>query len=509
LATVPDRSLINSPNQKASHWHYPAGALLLVLTAWLLTGIAAAAAGESLTASAADSSQDLPATVRGVLERRDLPADSLSVMVFNLDTGESRLSLNASVPRNPASVMKLVTTLIALDTLGPAYRWRTEAYALGELAGDTLNGDLLLKGYGDPFLVTERVWQMLRALRGTGLKTVNGELLLDDSYFRLQDHDPAAFDRQPLRAYNVAPNALMMNFKVIRYSFQPDGDRDAVTIRLDPPLDNVKVINRLSLANGRCRGYQRGVAIIPDEDYNEFTFSGRFPSGCDIYAMTRSALGHNEFTYGLFHSLWREVGGQLAGGWRNTSFTPEQDQEPLFTFDSWPLADVISRVNKYSNNVMARQLLLTVAAERYGAPGTEENGRQAVHEWLLERGFSDDELVLTNGAGLSRAARISAAQLGDLLRYAYQRPYMPEFLSSMSLIGLDGTTSRRFDESDQLVGQAHLKTGSLDDVSAIAGFLQARSGDRYIVVSLQNFADVHRGYGEEVQEALLRWVHAQ
>ena len=278
---------------------------------------------------------------------------------------------------------------------------------------------------------------------------------------------------------------------------------------MDPELNNLKIINRLSVKNGSCRGYQRGIAINPNEQFDQFTFSGRFPSGCDIYAMTRAALSHNEFTYGLFRRMWQDVGGDLEGGWERLEFTPAEGEKPLLTFESWPLADVISRVNKYSNNVMARHLLLTVAAHTYDAPGTEENGRLAVRDWLVERGFEPGALELRNGAGLSRSARVTARQMTGLLRYAYGQPYMPEFLSSMSLPGLDGTLSRRFDEGDSLAGRAHLKTGSLDDVSAIAGYLQARSGRRFAVVTLHNHTDVHRGYGEEVQEALLRWVFEQ
>jgi D-alanyl-D-alanine carboxypeptidase/D-alanyl-D-alanine-endopeptidase (penicillin-binding protein 4) len=162
-------------------------------------------------------------------------------------------------------------------------------------------------------------------------------------------------------------------------------------------------------------------------------------------------------------------------------------------------------VNKYSNNVMAHQLLYTLAAERFGAPGTEENGRAVVHQWLQERDFEVDGLRFDNGAGLSRDARMTASHLAHLLRYAYQSRYMPEFMSSMSLAGLDGTLSSRF-RDDALTGMAHIKTGSLDDVTAIAGYLQARSGERFIVVSLHNDRNIHRGTGQEVQEALLRWV---
>ncbi len=478
-------------------------ALSLLLTLVISSTLRA----EAVPSKKLPAENELPIRVRSALSYRSMPPESVSAYAVNLETGETALEWHADVPRNPASVMKLVTTLVALDALGPAYTWRTEAYARGEISGDILHGDLLLKGYGDPFLVTERVWQMLRNLRRAGVRSITGDLLLDDSFFQVLDHDPGAFDRQPLRAYNVEPNALMMNFKVVRWYFEPNPQRKAVRISMDPELNNLKVVNRLSVGNGRCRGYQRGITIIPNANKDEFTFSGRFPSGCDVYAMDRTALDHNAFTYGLFKTIWRDVGGQFDGGWRNVATEPED--EPLISFPSWPLADVISKVNKHSNNVMARQLLLTLAAETYGPPGTEANGRRAVYEWLQERGLDVSELVLANGAGLSRSSRMTVKQMAELLRYAYGRPYMPEFLSSMSLTGLDGTASRRFDEQDQLTGRAHVKTGSLDHVSALAGYLQAQSGDRYAFVTMQNYRDAHRGPGEEVQEALMRWLYEQ
>ena len=164
----------------------------------------------------------LPASVLRALQVRQVPEDTLSIHVEDVETGEVVLAWLPDEPRNPASTIKLLTTLVALDILGPTYRWKTDIYALGEIRDGRLEGDLLLKGHGDPFLVTERVWQMLRGIRQSGIDEITGDLLIDDSYFDIGDYDPAAFDRQPLRAYNVSPNALLMNFKVVRYWFAPE-----------------------------------------------------------------------------------------------------------------------------------------------------------------------------------------------------------------------------------------------------------------------------------------------
>ena len=439
-----------------------------------------------------------------MLDIRQVPASSLSIFVQDLDSGEVVLRWNDDVARNPGSTIKLLTTLVGVDLLGPAFTWKTDVYINGDVDNGRLDGNILLKGHGDPFLVTERVWQLLRQIRQLGIREVAGDLHIDDSFFFIEDYDPAAFDRQPLRAYNVAPNALLMNFKVVRYWFEPEHDTGAVHVYLDPPMENLTVDNRLSVAPGACRGYQRGISITANDALDRMTLSGKFPGGCKQYAMDRTALSHNEFVYGLFLSLWRESGGEFFGGWENAK-APE-DEEPTLSFASLPLSDVITRINKYSNNVMARQLLYTLSAEVLGEPGTESGGREVISNWIAESGLDVDELVLENGAGLSRESRMTAAGMGALLEYGWRQPYMPEFVSSLALAGRDGTLRRRFDDAN-LHGMAHLKTGSLDHVVAIAGYLQARSGRRFSVVTLQNHEDVHRGPGQEVQEALLRWVY--
>ena len=448
----------------------------------------------------------LPQIISNTLQHRNLPADSLSIYVESLETGEPVLAWNESEPRNPASVMKMLTTLVALDVLGPAYRWETNIYVLGDVERGRLSGDVLIQGKGDPFLVTDRFWQMLRMLRQSGIQNIDGNLLLDDSYFSDPFYDAAEFDREPLRAYNVGPNALLSNLKVVRYTFEPDSVNGKVNVKLDPALPGVEVQNRLRIRQGSCRGYQRGIAISMNDEMNKVTFSGDFPSGCAVYSMDRTVLDHNQYTYSLFKTLWAESGGELTGNWRNV-VTPDE-LEPDIVFRSLPLSDIIRKINKHSNNVMARQLLFTLGAEVNGAPGTSGSGRDVVVDWLSNRGLCTTTMNLENGAGLSRDVRMTSKMLVDLLRFGFDSPYMPEYVSSLSLSGLDGTLSRRF-RNGSLTGKAHMKTGSLDHVSAIAGYFQAASGRRYLVAAMQNHTDIHRGPGEEVQAALLSWLDAQ
>ncbi len=469
----------------------------------VLASLCAAVALACGAAVPAAAGTPLPEPVVRVLDGHGLEPDDLSLYVRELATGTELLAHRPDVPRNPASVLKLLTTFVALESLTPAYTWRTSAYLDGALTDGVLEGNLVLRGGGDPYLVQERFWLLLRELRARGLDRIEGDLVVDGSYFRTTPEDRGAFDKQPLRAYNVTPHALLVNFNVVRFQFEPAaGGR--VAVAMEPAPDNLAIDNRLRPAEGRCRGYQRGIAVQASPERRRVVFSGEFPTACGRYALARSVLSHEDYAFGLFRTLWRESGGQFDGDL--VVGEAPQDAEPFVTMESLPLGEVLRAINKFSNNVMTRQLLYTLGAERFGTPATEESGRRAVLEWLESKGLEMPELVLENGAGRSRDSRISARHMGDILALAWASPYMPEFLSSLAISGLDGTVGRR-GRGRAIRGQAHLKTGSLDDVSALAGYLQSREGRRYLVVVMQNAPGVHRGPGDELQDALLEWLN--
>jgi len=448
----------------------------------------------------------LPPELQRVLDGHGLGRSGLSVIVQAVNADVPLLSLNPDTPRSPASTIKLVTTFVALDLLGPAYTWRTEAYLDGPMTDGRLEGDLVLKGGGDPYLTTERFWSFLRELNARGLRHVDGDLVIDRSYFEPAPEEPGSFDGQPWRTYNVAPDALLVNMKAVEFRIYrpPGGVRPQVIT--DPALSNLRIDNRIGNTKGPCTGFQRGVAIdLPDGlDGNSVLLSGSFPTGCGEYAIYRTVMTPPQFAYGVFKPLWSQLGGSLSGRVRTG---PVPASATLFAhFDSVPLAEVVRSVNKFSNNVMTRQLLLTVGAEAGSPPGTEAKGRLAVDHWLSAHGIEAPDLFLENGSGLSRETRISAQTMAGMLVAAWRHPYMPEFIASLPLSGMDGTMRNRF-RGSALAGRMHLKTGRLDHVYAIAGYVQARSGTRYAVVAFHNDTDVHRGPGRELQDALLRWVY--
>jgi D-alanyl-D-alanine carboxypeptidase/D-alanyl-D-alanine-endopeptidase (penicillin-binding protein 4) len=462
-----------------------------------------------LGAIAGTAQAQLPAPIQRILDGHEIPAHDVSIVVQAVAAKRPLLSHEPDASRNPASTIKLLTTWVALDALGPTYTWPTEVYFLGNYSGDALDGDLGIKGYGDPYLVTEEFWKLLRALRRTGLTEVGGDLVVDDSYFAPIDEDPGEFDGQPYRTYNVTPNALLLNYQAARFQFLPDADRRGVRISVDPEPSNLSIGNRLALIDGPCRGYQAGISfnVVDAPTNRQIVFEGQFPAACAPYGLTRSVLQHDSFVYGVYRSLWAELGGRHRGGMRREAIAAA-GTEPALTWRSRPLAEIIRSVNKFSNNVMTRQLLLTLAAERAEAPARAEDGVAAIGDYLAGKSLDTTDLVLVNGAGLSRDTRISARLLADTLLLAARSPLAPEFLASLSLGGLDGTTRRRFGGLPA-VGRMHVKTGRLNDVSALAGLVHAADGADFVIVVILNSTDAHRGPGEELQDALIRWVYEQ
>jgi D-alanyl-D-alanine carboxypeptidase/D-alanyl-D-alanine-endopeptidase (penicillin-binding protein 4) len=442
----------------------------------------------------------LPAAFTTALRQAGIPLDHVAVVVQPLDAAEPLLSHNAEAAMNPASVMKLVTSFAALNQLGPDYVWTTDIWADGTIKDGVLTGDLVIKGSGDPTLTLERMWLLQRELRARGVHHIRGNLVLDSSHFDLPSIDPGAFDGDRLALYNAVPGALVANFNAITLRLKPDGSQ--VAIVPDIALPGVVLTSQLVLENGAaCNGWKDAVTpFVPEGEGLALKVSGRYPRDCGEQALSLNLFEPAATFDFIFRGLWAEAGGTLSG---STVTGKAPASEPLLRFASVPLADALTSLNKYSNNLMTRNLFLTLGAEKYGAPATPDQGARAVREMLSEGGVSTRKLVLENGAGLSRIARVSATTLSQLLRAAYQSPLFAEFESALPIVALDGTLKRRF-KGSSLAGNAHLKTGTLRDVSALAGYVYTTRGKRVIFVMLVNHANANRS--EAAQRALLEWV---
>ncbi|HQS36791.1 MAG TPA: D-alanyl-D-alanine carboxypeptidase/D-alanyl-D-alanine-endopeptidase [Methylotenera sp.] len=452
----------------------------------------------SLAANAA-----LPQSVADALKKAGVPEQNVALYVHAVADKTPLLSHNAAQAMNTASVMKVVTTHAALDLLTPAYRWKTEIYRDGELANWVLQGDLVIKGYGDPSFKAQDFWRLLISLRQAGVKKISGNLVIDKTYFANSKVE-INFDSEKWRAYNATPSAFLVNGR--NTSFKFNASEEAVNVSQEFELPEVVIVNQLKRTSGSCGDWRSRMAydVKPNLEQVTVTFNGSYAAACGERFLELSVLSDEQYAFFTFKKLWRELGGEFNG----TLKVAEKPATAVKLLEqmSEPLGTVVRDINKWSNNVMAKQLLLTLAAEKNGLPVTEQAGAEVIKRWLQTNHFNFDELVIENGSGLSRIEQISAEHLGQLLVWAYNSPIMPEMMASLPILSLDGTVQQRLKDSASN-GRAHLKTGSINGVNAIAGYVLDANNHRHVLVMLVNHPKAWAS--KAGQDALIEWVHKQ
>jgi len=473
----------------------------------------------ALLVTAGAFGQTVPVEVTAALQRARVPLDSVSLFIARADaTSPPLLSHRAQTPMNPASTMKLVTTFAALDLLGPNYTWRTPVWLDGKVRDGVLNGNLVIQGQGDPKLVVERLWLLLRRVQALGVRQIDGDIVLDSSAFAPMALDAAEFDGEPLRPYNATPDALLIKFKSVVMTFTPDLANGVARIQYEPPLAGVQRPDKVALTADRsaaCGDYR--AALKADFSAPQrIRFDGSYPLSCAEKVWPLAYSDPASFNARAMAGLWQSMGGVLTGTAREGAAPAT---EATFEVLSPTLTELVRDINKFSNNVMAQQVFLTLgratAPADKAAPATKEAAMEATRRWWQQRIAADVPDAastpnaswpppdMDNGAGLSRRARITAASLGRLLQVAYASPLMPELMSSLPIVGVDGTLKRSLAKPHS----AHLKTGSLKDVLALAGYVHAVNGQRYCLVALINHPNARAA--KPALDALVDWTVAQ
>jgi len=460
----------------------------------LFVAIGCLAVCRSAPTSAGDA---VPEEYLARLAAAHIPADAAAVVVRPLDGGGLSFSANETRPMNPASTMKLVTTYSALHLLGPAFTFRTEVLADGPLAGDVLHGDLYVRGGGDPHLVIENLWQLVQRVRGFGIRDIRGDLVLDKSIFEPLPHDPGQFDGEEGRAYNVGPDALLLNFKSIALTLVPDGAAHVAHVMVVPEVAGMKFPRSVPAVEGGCGDWRSRLKVDINDPMN-IRIAGAFPLACGERAIYLGALEHTNYFAAVFKAMWERQGGTWNGKVREA--TVPAGARLVAVQESPSLAILIRDINKFSNNVMTQQLFLTMGATG-GSPGNPQRGASAVRGLLAARGIEAPELILENGCGLSRVERISVGSLGNVLVDAWKSQWMSELMASLPISGVDGTMKAR----NVPAGAAHMKTGMLEDTRAVAGYVLAASGKRYVVVAIINHPNA--GHATGAHDALIDWVY--
>jgi D-alanyl-D-alanine carboxypeptidase/D-alanyl-D-alanine-endopeptidase (penicillin-binding protein 4) len=443
----------------------------------------------------------LPPRIQQVLAAEGLSASQVSIVVSDLHSGETLLDLNPTVPRSPASTLKVVTTWSALESLGPNHHWHTRAYAAGPIVNGRLAGDLVIVGGGDPSLTAEHWWRFARQLRATGLQYIDGDIVIDRSLYKSQTEDPDEFDGKGYRTYNVLPDALLVNLQSAE--FHVHGENGETQVWIDPTPANLHVDNRVkSLSHGCPEGGHWVRFTTLDADPLHVAIDGTVGPACPVYAQ-RAIMTAPDYAFGTFTTFWRSLGGRFDGSLR-LGTRPER-ATLLTTLDSDSLAEVVYNTNKWSSNAMARMLLLAMAADQSTDPVGANEGERALQEFLSSRNLHFPELVVDNGSGLSRLARISADSMAAVLAAAYRGRYFPEFVASLPIGGQDGTLRKRFVDLAP-DARIRMKTGHLAGVAAISGYVTTRSGRPFSVVVIVNAPGAETGRGDAVIDTVVRWA---
>lgn len=446
----------------------------------------------------------LPAAVmRGLVAAR-VPLDSISVVVERLSDGARVLDYHAAQPMQPASTMKLFTTYAGLSILGPNFRWQTAAFIDGPVVNGVLQGNLYIQGTGDPKLVPEQLIDLVQQIRQAGITRIAGNLVLDKNYFDASTRDLPPLDNATSAPYNVGPDALLYAFKSLSFNVTPEAG-GTVDITEQPPLAQLRVINDLHASGGRCLSAAAASPTLQMQPDGVLlaSFSGALPLACGSQPINLAVLDHTRFFAGGFLALWQSQGGRFDGS--VTESAVPVAARPVALHRSPPLDEVVHDINKFSNNVMARNLFLTIGAVGFKPPASPDATTRVMSRWLRRQHIAHDGLVLENGSGLSRVEQVSAGTMADLLASAYASPVAAPFIDSLPTVGVDGTMRRRLTNSG-VSGHAQIKTGTLSNVRAIAGYVAAANGQTYAVVSFIN--DPHSEAARAAHDALIEWVYA-
>jgi len=474
------------------------------------------------------------------------------------------LSYQPDIARTPASTMKLVPSFIALDTLGADFVWHTRVYHTGLIIDDTLYGDLIIQGSGDPKMTHERLQQLLYQVQASGIRHIDGDMIVDSAVFHNVTKDPAAFDNAPLRPYNASPDGFLVNFSTIGIKSYP-ADNGSASLTYTPQLANYQMPSRIDVRQAACG--QARYSLAPKWQTNRLVLNTDLPNSCQEHAFYIAYPDAKEFAARVIAAKWQELGNTLSGNviTQETPYDPAKKTKPakglaalpmsplpVVSYASLNLRQQVHDINHFSNNVMAEQVALSIGAYHQKNPTVNHANKsindktidsqtinnqtmnhklnhhkasslyqfgnptvtdypaalQTINEWWQNH-LESPPPYLTNGSGLCRDCTITAANLNELLTYAYNQPSFDAYVHSLGVAGITGTItthSERLPES-AAIGRAWIKTGTLNNVTSMAGYVKGLSGQDYVVVGIINSEHALNTYtARTVLDTMLDWT---
>lgn len=441
----------------------------------------------------------MPAGIEAQLRKSGLSNKDVSIYIKEVGADGGVLASHlATQSRVPASVCKVLSTYASVLELGFDYRWPTQFYMSGVLNKGVLNGDLIVKGYGDPTLSLRDLDSIVQSIRKKGIRRISGNIVIDRSYFDVGSKDNSGFDKNLYSPYNAMPDAMMFNERISTVCVTPRKNE----VRQKTVDGSYKLVNKLQRVNQPCSGRYSWPAVTVNKNSNIPVVSlyGPISQNCGTsnicQVITKPYLS---FYYALKDRL-NTKGVKVDGAMRLRKVPG--NAKILFTHYSKTLEQIISKTAKESNNLYARHLMLLLGAKMYGEPSRLSKGRKAVLDILEKNGAYSEGVKIDNGCGLSRTSRITAKALGDMYDNAYTR-YGKRWMNTLSIAGVDGTIKRRFAGS-VVKNRAWMKTGTVNGVKNIGGYVQSKSGQLYTVVILVESKATWKG--AQLQNDIIKWL---
>ncbi|TXD98551.1 D-alanyl-D-alanine carboxypeptidase [Psychrobacter frigidicola] len=480
---------------------------------------------------------------------------SLSTTSSTITVLKPLISHQPNIARTPASTMKLIPSFIALDTLGADFVWHTRVYHSGIIIGNRLHGDLIIQGSGDPKMTHDRLQQLLYQVQNAGIRHIDGDIIIDSTIFSNVTKNPAAFDNAPLRPYNASPDGFLVNFSSMGIQSYPL-DNGQAQLTYTPQLANYQLPSLVNTRTAVCS--QASYSLAPQWQTDKLTFNANLPDSCGEHVFYVAYPDAKDFAARVIAAKWQELGNTLSGKVvsQETPYDATQSAKntqakrglatlpvsplPIVSYPSLTLTQQIYDINHFSNNVMTEQVALSIAAyhktavtkaniAQTGTPNITSHKTASLYQFGKPNSTSYPQALttinqwwqthltsppphLTNGSGLCRDCTVTASNLNELLTYAYHHPSFDAYVNSLGIAGVSGTIaahSERLPESSA-IGRAWIKTGTLDNVTSMAGYVKGQSGQDYVVVGLINTEHSLNTYtARPVLDALLDWTAQQ
>jgi serine-type D-Ala-D-Ala carboxypeptidase/endopeptidase (penicillin-binding protein 4) len=449
--------------------------------------------------------QDSQQSIGKIAEELKVDKTDIGISLVDAKTGSTIASLNPDKMLNPASNIKLLTSYCAAKSLSVNYRWETSFFSATPKSGDTITGDLFIKGTGDPYMVSETLWLAAKDLLNRNIKTIAGDLVLDSSDFIpfFDEESIENFENDFDRSFTAYPSALSLNFNSVTIYVRAETPREPPKVTLDPDIDYFVLENKATTIADRKRENPK-IAIEKLNDRTKIKIYGTWsPYSKKVHYRK---VFHPEIYFGkAFIKFYKEQGGSVSGKIRLGK--APVDGIKLMSFESRPLSHAIWGLNKFSNNFMAVQLMLTLGAKEQGYPATQEKGLSLLNKCFDSLGLRKEGNLIVSPSGLSRKTRISASQLASILIIGLSDFQVgPEFTSSLGIYGDDGTVRKR-DLLKEYSGLIRVKTGSLEDVDSIAGYIKTKKGNLLAFAIIENgFREKDSSRYREFQDRLIQHI---